>query len=334
MKIQSVYLFPIILFLICRFIQNQINIVNTNITILVKLVSVMLILFYGFIDIKYGFICCLGIIIYFNFHNKLSEGFEYDSIPSIKDNENEIIQNELTNSYTDLSISHGSNEIPKIIIQIWKTWTNKNPNVYREYINSIKSFNPTYEYIFFKDEDIDIFLKNNYPKYYNTYNKLPLNIQKVDFFRYVAIYHYGGFYFDLDMNGLQSLDNLLQYECVFPIDEIINKNICKTNTRFNSFCNSNQMFLLGQYGFAAKPKNEFIELLINNIHNNILKIINTYNNILTNDYENYVYITTGPDYVTNEYIKYTNKSSIKILNINKRQYFGRYAKHLYVGSWK
>ena len=313
------------------------NMNNSNITILVKFISVMLIIYYGSIDIKYGFICCLGIIIYFNLHHKLTEGLETNSNNDpIIDITADMIKSELVGD--DDGVSHNSvsnNKIPKRIIQVWKTWSSKNPSMFTEYINSIKSLNPEYDYMFFKDEDIDNFLQKNYPEYYNTYLKLPLNIQKVDFFRYVAIYHYGGFYFDLDMKGLLPLDNLLQYECVFPIDEIINNNMCKNDNRFTTFCDSKQMFLLGQYGFAAKPKHEFIKQIIDNIHYNMLNIVKMYNSYISEkNYENYVYSTTGPDYVTNQYIKYANKSNIKILKIKQRQYFGRYARHLYVGSWK
>ena len=331
MKLQSVYLFPIILFLICIFIQNQINIVNTNITILVKLASVMLILFYGFIDIKYGFICCLGIIIYFNFYNKLSEGFEYDSIPSIKNNEDENIQNDLTNSYTELSISQGSNEIPKIIIQTWKN--NNIPTKYIPLINSIKQLNPSYKYLFFTDSQIETFLQKEYPEYYNTYIKLPIKIQKIDFFRYIAVYHYGGFYFDLDMKGIKPLDDyLLNKITIFPVDEHINNSMCN-NLRYKYYCNNNNMFLLGQYAFASTTNNVFIKLLIDNIHNNINQIVNMYKSNY-NNYENYVYNTTGPDYVTTQYLNYNNKNEITILKFKHRQYFGRYAKHMFFGSWK
>ena len=39
-------------------------------------------------------------------------------------------------------------------------------------------------------------LKDNYPKYLKTYNAFPLMIQKIDFAKYVILYHYGGIYID------------------------------------------------------------------------------------------------------------------------------------------
>jgi hypothetical protein len=91
-------------------------------------------------------------------------------------------------------------------------------------------------------------------------------------------------------------------------------------------------FLLGQYAFGAKPKDPFIKLLIDTIHLNIEQTIKQYNT--SSNKEIYVYVTTGPDFVSNLYMNYSNKNSIKILHNGKRQYFGKYAQHNFFGSWK
>lgn len=223
----------------------------------------------------------------------------------------------------------GKNRIPKRIIQVWKTWSEKSPQMFSNYIESIKSVNPGYEYIFFKDNQINQFLEKNYPQYYDTFLKLPLNIQKVDFFRYIAIYHYGGFYFDLDVKALQPLDNLLDNNCVFPVDEIITKEMCKSK-RFEKFCEKDMNFLLGQYAFGAAPGDPFIKLVIDKIHMNIHNYIHYF---IPNS-DDYVYKTTGPDFITNLYSTYKKKDDIKILYYDKRQCFGKYATHDYVGTWK
>jgi len=223
----------------------------------------------------------------------------------------------------------GGEHIPKRIIQVWKTWTNKTPEMFKEYTISLKNMNPEFEYIFFKDREIDNFLLKHYPRYYKTYTKLPLNIQKVDFFRYVAMYHHGGFYFDLDITALEPLDELLEYKAVFPIDEHINKPMCSLK-RFNKLCDKDQHFLLGQYGFACQPKDPFVKLLVETIHENIDVYIENY----VPNSEDYVYKTTGPDFVTQLYVNYPKKDDIHILEYEKRQYFGKYAKHNFVGTWK
>jgi len=221
------------------------------------------------------------------------------------------------------------NTIPKIIIQTWKTKVI--PDKYKEDVASVKKYNSDYQYIFFSDDDIENFLKENYPEYYETYSKLPVKIQKIDFFRYIAVYHYGGFYFDLDITGMYPLKELLDYECVFPVDQNIPKNKCNRR-RLKKYCKANMDILLGQYAFGARQYNPFIKLLIDTIHNNIDKYVKNYKK--NGHTLQYVYSSTGPDFVTDVYMDYDDKESIHILKFDIAQYFGKYAKHNHLGTWK
>jgi mannosyltransferase OCH1-like enzyme len=222
-------------------------------------------------------------------------------------------------------------KIPKIIIQTWKT--KDIPEKYKEDVDSVKKYNSDFEFLFFDDNDIETFLKNNYPQYYESYIKLPVKIQKIDYFRYIAVYHYGGFYFDLDMRCLHPLEELLNYDCIFPVDDNLNDKKCGKR-RFNNICNNNMKVVLGQYAFGAKPKNEFIKLLIDTIHDNINKYIEDYEKDYEKHKHQYVYNTTGPDFVTNVYINYLNKQMVHILEYDEGEYFGKYAKHNHYGTWK
>ena len=132
------------------------------------------------------------------------------------------------------------------------------------------------------------------------------------------------------MRCLYPLDELLKYDCVFPVDSIINNNCNKA--RYKKYCNKDMNILVGQYAFGAKPHNEFIKLLIDTIHNNIDKYIEQYKKDGTK--LQYVYSTTGPDFVTDVYIDYKNKNNIHILDYNEGQFFGKYAKHNHYGTWK
>ena len=219
-------------------------------------------------------------------------------------------------------------KIPKIIIQTWKN--HDIPSKYINSIRSIKRYNPNYKFLYFTDKDIDKFIKKEYPQYYSTYKRLPVIIQKIDFFRYIAVYHYGGFYFDLDMTGLYSLDNLLKYECVFPVDMILTSIKC-SSTRFKKYCDKGYDYILGQYAFGAKPRHPFIKALIDGINDNIDKYIEEFK---TNQTLYYVYASTGPDYVMNVYLDYINKNEIHVLEYPESQYFGKYARHEHFGTWK
>lgn len=217
--------------------------------------------------------------------------------------------------------------IPKIIIQTWKD--NDIPEKYHQDISTVKNLNPDFKYLFFTDDDIEKFLVQNYSEWYKTYQKLPVKIQKIDFFRYIAVYHYGGFYFDLDITCLKPLNTLLSYDCVFPVDQHLSD--CNT-IRFKEFCGKNINYLLGQYAFGASKKNPFIKKIIDTIHKNIDKYIEDEKN--PKNFYNYIYKSTGPDFVTRVYLDYDNKKDVVILYHKDAQYFGDFAKHNFYGTWK
>lgn len=227
------------------------------------------------------------------------------------------------------------------IIQTWKN--NKIPYKYHPGIKSLKNYNPDYNFIFFTDTDIEVFLKNNYPEYYKTYLLLPYKIQKIDFFRYVAVYHFGGYYFDLDISANDKLDKLNTNNNIayFPIDMHINEYNYE-QPRFNKYADLG--FLVGQYAFYAPKYHPFIKSLIDGIYNNIQMYISEKTNneqLLANPkvLEQYIYDTTGPDYVTQQFIKYMSTTDYKnypvnILHHPLNQKFGKYASHNYFGTWK
>jgi mannosyltransferase OCH1-like enzyme len=230
--------------------------------------------------------------------------------------------------------------IPHIIIQVWvqknggKTMV---PLREVQYMEKFRKLNPMFEHMFFNGNDVDQFFKSNYMEYYDTYTRLPLFIQKLDFFRYLAIYHYGGFYFDMDVEPHRPLDeSILNHSAVFPIDEYANAIDCK-HPRMNSYCLVGQNFLLGQYAFGATAKHPFMKMLADKIRDNLSKYIRVAKKLDERDKDAvhyYVYKTTGPDFVTDCYVQYENKEQLYILSNGKRQVFGDYATHRYVGNWK
>ena len=227
--------------------------------------------------------------------------------------------------------------IPKRIIQVWfnkgrkmdSDDSRKYPKKFDKYVESVQSMNPEYEYMFFDKDQAEAFLQEHYPHYYRTYLRLPVFIQKIDFFRYVAVYHYGGFYLDLDIRALKPLDDsVTRHKAVFPIDEYVVAE-WQSEKRFQRFHQNGVDFLPGQYAFGAIPKHGFLKRLIETIHKNI----DAYERLVRPG-EQYVYSTTGPDFVTDEYMNYPEKEDIFILDNGKRQMFGDYGKHDYIGTWK
>jgi len=308
-KIYAVYFIPILL--ICFFLCLKWNGFITNPWMEI-MIAIYIVLFYTYLNLPLGIFVLILTFLWFLYR---------------------IYYSKIIYEINYLNKTSQKGKIPKRIIQTGPT---NNLSKYSSYISLVKSMNPEYEYLFFNDQDINLFFKEYYPNYFETYEKLPLLIQRIDFFRYVAVYHYGGIYLDLDMRILKPFDEeFLCHKCVLPIDEYLKDYMIKWK-RYQPFLQQNCHFLLGQYAFAAESKSPFVLNLVENIHQNIDWIVSSFQNQKRNKRERewFVYQTTGPDYVTQQFINYHNKSEIFILDCGQRQHLGRYAKHDYLGSWK
>jgi mannosyltransferase OCH1-like enzyme len=171
------------------------------------------------------------------------------------------------------------------------------------------------------------------PEYYNVFVNLKHKIQQIDFFRYLAVYYYGGIYMDLDVENTKCLDDLYyEYpdQCIFPIEL---QNITDTIISSQGYTN-----LIGNYAFYSPPKHPFLKAIIDNI---VCQRI-SHENILIAQSENgdppsqvYVYCTTGPLLVTQTAIEYGVHS---IILLSPSPYepncFGDYGIHRCYGSWK
>lgn len=89
-------------------------------------------------------------------------------------------------------------KIPKIIHQTAPSDTSKWKPVWFDCQNSWKNLHPDFEYRFWSDEDLDYFMRTEYPQYYNMFETYDVNIKRIDAARYFILYHYGGIYADMD----------------------------------------------------------------------------------------------------------------------------------------
>ncbi len=215
------------------------------------------------------------------------------------------------------------------IIQTWKT--NEIPNHYIPFHENLLKYKNNWNYMFFTDDNIISFIQNQMPEYYYFFSKLQYKIQQIDFFRYLAIYYYGGVYLDLDVFIESNFDNLLQYECAFPIE--------LKNIKDPFLLNKNQNFLVGNYAFYAKPKHPFIKHIINNIVQPKISLEDIQIGCQHNNdpaQQVFVYYTTGPILVSYSYNCYQEKNKIQLLEPNPFQEncFGKYGSHKMYGSWK
>ena len=71
-----------------------------------------------------------------------------------------------------------------------------------------------FRHILWTDEDLDVFMKKEYPWFYPTYQAYPKNIQRIDIARYFILYKYGGIYADMDFECLKNFYNELDHNKV------------------------------------------------------------------------------------------------------------------------
>jgi mannosyltransferase OCH1-like enzyme len=186
------------------------------------------------------------------------------------------------------------------IIQTWKTY-DMNATHY-ELVMKMRQNNPDANHMFFDDEQILNFVGTVFPQYKDIFNGFPYKIQQIDFFRYLAIYHFGGIYLDLDMDIYRCLDVFQNKTvCSFPIENY----------------DITQNMLIGNYAFYAPKGHPFIWHIIDTIVNapNIDDVIKERQMNHTDNPEHVmVYVTTGPELVTRAYNTYLNRPRFELEN--------------------
>ena len=123
-------------------------------------------------------------------------------------------------------------------------------------VTNVRLLNSDFEYMFFDDRQVEEFIDKEFPEYRSVFDAFPVRIQRYDFFRYLAIYRYGGFYLDMDVFLALSLSELLDSGCVFPFEAL-------TTTRFLRE-EYGMDWEIGNYAFGATAEHPFIRAVIEN----------------------------------------------------------------------
>jgi hypothetical protein len=143
--------------------------------------------------------------------------------------------------------------IPKRIIQTGP------PNLsllLRSAIQNVRLLHPDFDYEFFDDARVEVFIQECFPEYGKVYRSFRFRIQKYDFFRYLAVYRLGGFYLDLDVFLAKDLSPLLPSQCVFAFEELSGIQYLWRQFRMD--------WQIGNYAFGAAPGHPFLAAVIEN----------------------------------------------------------------------
>src|ERR1700730_2525464 len=139
--------------------------------------------------------------------------------------------------------------IPKRIIQTGKDIHQPLRN--RAVMSNIRLLNPDYEYLFFDDGQVEEFVEREFPHYRAVFDSFQYSIQRYDFFRYLAVYRYGGFYFDLDVMLASDLSSLLNSGCVFPFEGLTLSRYLRKHYKMD--------WEIGNYAFGAAAGHPFLK---------------------------------------------------------------------------
>jgi hypothetical protein len=144
--------------------------------------------------------------------------------------------------------------IPKRIIQTGKSADHSLRT--RAMVSNLKLLNPDYEYLFFDNQQVENFIDQEFPQNRSVFDSFQFRIQRYDFFRYLAVYRHGGFYFDLDVMLASSLSPLLECNCVFPFEGLTLSRFMRDQYKMD--------WELGNYGFGAAAGDPFLQAVIEN----------------------------------------------------------------------
>ncbi len=144
--------------------------------------------------------------------------------------------------------------IPKRLIQTGKSA--QLPVKLKAAVANLKLLHPAFEYLFFDDESVRRFMRQEFPEYCQAFESFRFPIQRYDFFRYLAVYRLGGFYFDLDVFLCSELSGLLSAGCVFPFEDL-------NMSRHLRTCHGMDWHI-GNYAFGAAPGHPFLRAVIDN----------------------------------------------------------------------
>lgn len=133
-----------------------------------------------------------------------------------------IYVNILTIKYEKIKYDIKFNPDDKIIHQTWKTHELTNKQL--KLTNTWKTNFPDWKYKLWDDNEIDLYVKENFSELYDMWNSLDPFIKKIDSIRYMWMYHMGGIYCDFDMICYSNFENIIQKSSAYLLVTDFNLN--------------------------------------------------------------------------------------------------------------
>ncbi len=215
--------------------------------------------------------------------------------------------------------------IPKIIHQTYKS--EDVPWKYGRYRENLIALHPGWEYKFYDDEACRDTVSRFFPMFLPIYDRA-LTVQKTDIFRIVAVYAFGGFYVDMDIECLSPIDDLCEFRCVFGEESTLTEEDAER-------LGHRDRLRVANYMFGSEPGHPFLLHILRKMAEESRRAIVTDNDVLE---------STGPGLVTIVYHDCRDKfrDVVFLPNLDRTCpvtgavscHFGNYGRHHHEGSWR
>jgi inositol phosphorylceramide mannosyltransferase catalytic subunit len=232
------------------------------------------------------------------------------------------------------------NKIPARIIHIYSApagTSGELPLFNQAALTNTRLLHPDFEHVLFGKDEMEGFVRKEFPQLQEIMASFPQPIQRLDFFRYLAVYRLGGFYFDTDVFLARSLKPLLNSECVFAFEELTISKFLRENCGMD--------WELANYGFGAAPNNAFLGAVIKNCIRTLRE--SSWANQMLRGIPRYFQapffapVTTGPGMVSRTFAE--NPELVRnitvlfpddVCDVRSWHQFGNFGVHAQQGSWR
>ncbi len=203
--------------------------------------------------------------------------------------------------------------IPTIIHQVFFTRHLKKNNAYtipktwKKYRQTFKKLHPHWQHMLWSYDNALPFIQAHYPKWLEFFRDIPLLVAQADIIRYMLLWKFGGWYFDLDCEALQAIDSFANHEVLLPLEFSL------------AFGDTHDQ--IGNAILASRPQHPLWEKLLTRIWHHRHEI-----QVLTESNKERVIALTGPTMVHHTFheLDKTIKAHCTVL---KREHFHMPFKH-------
>lgn len=112
--------------------------------------------------------------------------------------------------------------IPKIIHQIFLSGApplSAMPSLWKTYSNQFKTMYSNWSVVFWNGAKADGFVRAQYPDWTALMEHAPVAALRTDILRYMLLYNFGGWYFDMDCEPVRPVDELCGHSVILPLEE-------------------------------------------------------------------------------------------------------------------